>query len=261
MSSARVLQASLITSFALMGACAGQIDEEEGAAIADSIVGGASERGYPAVGYLTRRDLGVFCNATVVSTHAAVTAAHCVDDVVASHDLRMGFGTVGSSPAIAVKQVLLHPRYQTRPGDVWHDIAVLLLDRAAPVEAARIGTAQADDLLRVIGYGRTFNAPYESRRRYVHERKSATLKVLSFDRSEIRTIGLSGSACKGDSGTGLFLEGTDAFVGVHSRSPQELEFDCGPGIEKLATATDAEGAFISAGPRRAPAPACATQAC
>ena len=240
-----LVDAALALMAIALGACTGVMDETDDSATVDAIVSGARETGYTAVGYLRRADMGVMCNATLVAPRVALTAAHCVYDNRPAHDLRMGFGDVGTQPTIRVKRVIVHPRY-TEAAGIAHDVAVLILERDGPVTPALLGSTAVGDDLRVIGYGRTFDAAFEDKRSYVHLRKSALVSVLSFDRSEVRTVGVTGGACRGDSGTGLFLDATNTLVAIHSRSPESDDYACGIGVEKLATTTEGESAFFRA---------------
>lgn len=211
------------------------------------VVGGRTESGYPAVGYLMngadRSSLrGPNCGATVIAPSVAVTAAHCI--VMAQAPVfGIGLGTVGSGPPYPARRVVVHPSYAPNgPSRYQHDVAVLLLETPVPVTPAVIARADPQRDARYVGYGRVTPGPVGERNGYTGERKSARQTIMSIDGLNVFTTGADGGLCWGDSGGPLFQNGTNELLGV--LADFDGDFNCYSGNRMIFTSLAGESAFI-----------------
>ncbi|GAA2425041.1 serine protease [Streptomyces macrosporus] len=183
----------------------------------ESIIGGEtadSSRGMAAL----HRNGDFQCSGSIVDNRWVLTARHCLYDGdtripdsqltvrVKSLDRTSGGGVVGISDS----------KVRTN-----HDIAMLKLDRSANAEPVRLATAnpKVGATTYVFGWGRTCATCAPSTLL-----KRATMRVESIDADDvfggraIRTSGLNGRTCYGDSGGPLFklVDGNRYQVGVVS---------------------------------------------
>lgn len=179
-----MLAGALAAGSAPAGAEAGPEDER--------IVGGApADPGeYPFLAALVQSHIGnswngQFCGGTIVSDEWVLTAAHCVeggtppssvDVVVGRHDLYCrDFGLGLEDPCtegqrIGLSEIILHPDYETGPGALDNDFALLHLEVPATLgptvqPVAELGTAanagrwEPGDTATVVGWGDTESTP------------------------------------------------------------------------------------------------------
>jgi hypothetical protein len=209
-------------------------EHETGYAPAGYIVDGAS---FAAVGKARTRSPQ--CGVTLIQPQVAVTAAHCLEKYVAAGSV-ISKGVVFNQRQTTTESVIptrvigaiLHAnepeRYLDSTGSRWrpHDVAIMLLE--SPVQGAALATLPAtqpwpwpDDTLnectgRVVGYGRTTVGAPTSAEGYTGERKSLGMCVVSSSADLILTQTNQGASCYGDSGSGLFRQGTNIVFGVAS---------------------------------------------
>jgi hypothetical protein len=232
---------------------------------AGSVVGGAPEEGYEAVGYiaLVAQDgqvVGPICGATLVAPTVAVTAAHCIPEFGGAYAFAVGFGAVGSSPVVRARSIVTHKDYAVdKPLDIRHehDVALIFLSEAVQGrEPARIAGAEVGCDHRYIGYGRSTPGEYSVPDIEVGERKSASQCVRRLGGVGIYTRGGDGGLCWGDSGGPLMREGTNEILGV--LADFDGRFECQVGNDMIFASLAAEVDFLQCAANLGPTLAAAT---
>lgn len=192
---------------------------------AASIVGGTIDTGDEAVVAIGVRrvdcgdHLAVHCTGTLVGPRLVLAAAHCVSDPRLGTNLEVMFGSdVASSGSrfVRVTQVVRHPDYRGDGDDA--DLAVLVLEREAPVAPVALGDQPLDGTVgasvRIAGFGVT--GPSDGA---TGTKRSGTSTVAEVQDRVFRTVPGPSLTCQGDSGGPLFAPvGTaERLVGVTSR--------------------------------------------
>jgi V8-like Glu-specific endopeptidase len=210
---------------ALVAALVGAGCAVETGRTAAQIVGGTIDTGDEAVVAIGVRRvdcgerLAVHCTGTLVGPRLVLTAAHCVSDPRLGTNLEVMFGSdVASSGSrfVRVIQAVRHPDYRSDGDDA--DLAVLVLDREAPVAPVALGDQPLDGTVgasvRIVGFGVT--GPSDGA---TGTKRSGTSTVAEVQDQVFRTAPGTSLTCQGDSGGPLFApEGTaERLVGVTSR--------------------------------------------
>ncbi|XP_071450626.1 CLIP domain-containing serine protease HP8-like [Hetaerina americana] len=161
-----------------------------GADVNDRIFGGeeAHLKEYPWLAlleYQTQSGRQFLCGGSLISTRYVLTAAHCVTGIgrarlvgvrLGEHDtdtnpdcVNYEDGRVCGDPVqdFNVAEVIVHPQYQSQSRDKHHDIALIRLDRAAPItdyilpvcipNGAALNKRYETESLIVAGWGKTEN--------------------------------------------------------------------------------------------------------
>jgi len=235
-------------ALALLAACGGS--SNDGAdQMSSAIVGGGAESGYAAAGYLVRGSdsahlAGLRCGAVLVAPQVALTAGHCV----APHPgetFGVGFGRNNSGPIVVATRAVAHPDYDVDAVSrrFLHDVAVLILERAAPVQPAQIAGPSAGGAGRLVGYGRVTDGDYDVTTGYTGERKSTGIKITRLSTLVFYGQGVGGGLCWGDSGGPVLRDGSNDVLGVLSDFDQVQ--DCHTGNGMVFTSLVGEAAFIN----------------
>lgn len=180
-----------------------------------ALYGGELERGYPSAGYLISYGAdgsSKTCGYAALNNRVAVTASHCVDD---SAQIVIGQGEFSLD---AQKHTQITKATQK---EGWvngkqraEDFAILNFTdfRNNFVNFAEIASPFEGCAFRVVAYGRTEN-PDEI---YTKPRKSAIVcaRDISNQTFIIQARDSTAGICFGDSGSPLFIDGTNQLVGV-----------------------------------------------
>lgn len=174
---------------------------------ADShIIGGKNDPGDPAVGVLRIRALdgsvGV-CTATLIAPNVMVTAGHCADraNFDVSFDPLPDLSAPPGSRSYTTATVIANPAYTGDPLG-GHDVAIVLLARAATAAPVALGAAPARGAtVRAVGYGMNV---FGNDGTGIGTRRQIAIPVRAVAAHEIVTGSDGASTCHGDSGGPLF---------------------------------------------------------
>lgn len=129
------------------------------------LLAGAPLRAEQAIGRLGVQDpdLSGHCTASLIAPDLALTAAHCVTklrdgalDRLTGMSFAAGWDGARHSGAARIAEVRLHPKAHTgsRQLNVFHDVAVIRLDRALEIAPLAVGRGVAGGPLTFMGYRR-----------------------------------------------------------------------------------------------------------
>lgn len=209
-------------AFALLApACAGELDTgalDEGEApddfkVAEKIVGGRLESGFPAVGALMTADGGL-CTGTVIAPRWVLTAAHCLENGVSGAYFLLGNDVENPTRRIRVSSGKQHPQYDQY--EITNDIALVKLASdagVAPMQRVSSLQGQVGAQLNFVGFGITSGQGYDSGVKRSVTMALKNLEATTFSYGETRR-----NTCSGDSGGPAFLTvgGVPQVAGVTS---------------------------------------------
>jgi MYXO-CTERM domain-containing protein len=163
---------------------------------------------------------GYICTGTVIDRTTVLTAAHCVEDGVASHyDVAGGTDPFNGADWVrGADDVIEHPNYDPNDFGV-HDIGIILLSSAAPVDPIRYQRDPDSSIYDVgrsveaIGYGITSEAGNGS-----GVKRKVTMPIEQVASDAYAYGGPTKNICSGDSGGPdiVIIDGQEVAIGVHS---------------------------------------------
>jgi trypsin len=195
------------------------------------IVGGTKAGSYPWMAAVANTTGGSlfdrqFCGGSLIAPDWILTAAHCLDGEVAEGlQILVNFNDLeDSSGAVirGVKGIYIHPSYRDVSGDLYNDVALILLDApinsVTPIDVATSPVAVTTGAaVRAIGWGDTKSSP-----RFPTELQEVDLAIASItsarqaygvsnlDSRHLAAIAGGKDTCGGDSGGPLFdLDGAN----------------------------------------------------
>lgn len=212
----------MLPAFLFITGCIGQREALD-RPYSNEIIGGSVERGYTGVGALLE-DREPFCTATLISSTAVITAAHCLEDVRAA-DLSFFLGVNAAVPStgtqVAVESIHTHPDYDA--DEFLNDIGVVVLKEAVkadvvPVLSVPMKEEWVGRELIFIGFGWSPEDGLGIKRSVL-----IPIAYLYDDAFEYSAEGLN--TCQGDSGgPALYeLDGQVTLVGVTSYGDPDCE--------------------------------------
>ena len=178
------------------------------------VTNGSADRDDRAVVALLNANGQVVCTASIIGSHTAITAAHCVAGRDA-RTLRVFFGSAvgGTGTSIPVSDARAHPGFD--PGG--RDVALLTVRLAAPTPVAPLALAGPIDAslvgtkVRIVGFGLTGQNTDDA-----GARREGTSRIAAVRAEELIAVPDPSLACPGDSGGPLLLA-DETIAGVVSR--------------------------------------------
>lgn len=161
----------------------------------------------------------VVCSGVLIAPRVVLTVGHCLDDVRVRGELEVYFGDEVGAGGTFVMVAATASDPARDPVTSEHDVALLALERDAPVaprapSAVSVDALAAGTPLRVVGYGGT--SPRDSELGVQREGTMTLgeIRATSFDAAPGPAM-----SCRGDSGGPVFamIDGTEELVGITVR--------------------------------------------
>jgi V8-like Glu-specific endopeptidase len=187
---------------------------------AHALYGGELEYGYKSGGFLINYGpTGAIkqCGYSAIGKNLGITAAHCVEDAKVMY---VGTGQFDPANVVQVDSAIAREGWINNK-DRTSDFAVLKFQGDSDfTDFATVATPSAGCNYRVVAYGRTED-PSSAKLR-----KSALLCISNINAATFQIQGYNSGICFGDSGSPIYVNGTNQVVGVvvsiiNSANPNE----------------------------------------
>lgn len=223
----------------------GAFDRFLGGEDSSAIYNGNLEYGYPYMGYMKLNGSATInCGLTYVSSTVALTAAHCVYPV-STPNIKPYFGNnTSSSASFNVTNKVIKPGYNyilDGYGVYLNDLAVLQISDASAVGTfAQVVAPSVGCNYYVVGYGR-----YDAAGN-LGIKRGEDVCIDNLDNNTIffRQVRSDTGICPGDSGSGIFVKGTNQLVGVVSARTSSAPV-CGTNTVQYGVRLDTSASFLS----------------
>lgn len=202
-----------------------------------AIYGGKIENNYPYAGYvLDYEDFGKahLCGGVFIEKNVVVTAGHCIQS---SNGIYVGVDEFKSSPSdnFPASSVSTNPAWSGEGSE--GDLSVIIIgdENYTYDEFAQVTEAEIGCVYEVVGYGQNDNSSSGSEKL----RKSSSLCMIKKENGLLLFEGNGGGICFGDSGSPVFISGTNKVVGIISSIYTQTGHDVLPcSINNTAVAVD-----------------------
>lgn len=244
----KFLSLIIVVILGIIGAVLGYYLNQEGSDLSaddsSALFGGVAESGYPSAGYIVTMvpNGRKTCAASALDENTAVTAGHCVDDATGIYIGKGDYKTYRNED-IQVSSAVQKAGW-VRSQDREEDFAILnfssdnYFEEFADVESPEEGCGY-----RVVAYGRTEDPDDPPMLR-----KSAELCITDIQEDTFKVSGTGDSGiCYGDSGSPVYIEGTNKLVGmivsIVNKIPNDPE-PCNFGNTAIAVRVDSNLGLI-----------------
>ena len=220
---------AILFSVTFITSCADTIEDRD-VSRNEKIIGGSAESGHPYVVSLVGNGGTSECTGTVIAPRVVLTAAHCIISDYGLHPpvlVEVG-ATVGApnNARLSVNSYLIREGWEMRTGgfDYNFDIALLFLDRDAPVSSATYSRQNPSDVINqsilAVGYGN--NNGFQGTGGGI--KRSVNLTITESHQFHFIATWRNGvplDTCQGDSGGPALLLGARGMevLGVVSNGP------------------------------------------
>ena len=191
----------------------------------EPIIGGSTDNSDPSVvavfAHAPGSNSGSLCTGTVISAHAVLTAAHCVDPAVVGSGMQFEVipgTTLSLANALAVSSTAYDTAFNANNLSAGHDVGIVRLASATtlkpvPYNTAALPSSTLSTSVRLVGYGSNTHANAGA-----GTKRTVTTSVDDYS-SLLVHIGLSSKqTCHGDSGGPALqtINGVETVIGVTS---------------------------------------------
>jgi len=207
-----------------------------------AIYGGKVETGYPYAGYLVGYEpnnrINV-CGVAIVSENTGITAGHCI---ISGANIFIGEGNFSYTKIdnFLASDIQVHPKWLKDEAQGFDLATIKINPKIISLEVySSISTPINGCDYEIVGYGATENdiASLGANR----PRKSTGICINSVNNKTFEFTGIGGGICFGDSGSPVYVKGTNKLVGIVSAiisSNSETSQYCHINNKGIATRVD-----------------------